>query len=205
MARRTLHHTLSVLTFVLTLSACNSDTGSAKADPQYSRILLAERKDKDREVLTEAILEDQYLKGFKGLNYYDPDTSYRINASMRMLPPLPYVFKTNTDRSPTYITFCLLEFKVGDSACTLIAYATDPSASEGLFIPFKDATAGSETYGGGRYLELPYKGESGHITLDFNKAFNPYCHYNHSYSCPLVPAENRLKVAIRAGEKKLHD
>jgi uncharacterized protein len=205
MARRTLHHTLFVLSFLLALSACNSNAGSAKADPQYTRILLAERKDKDRELLTGAILEDQYLKGFKGLQYYEPDTAYRIKARLRLLPPLPYVFKTNTERSPAYITFGLLEFKLGDSACTLIAYATDPSASEGLFIPFRDATAGTETYGGGRYLELPYKGERDYITLDFNKAFNPYCHYNHSYSCPLVPAENRLKTAIRAGEKKLHN
>jgi hypothetical protein len=69
-----------------------------------------------------------------------------------------------------------------------------------LFIPFRDATSGSETYAAGRYLELT-ENTTGIYDLDFNRAYNPYCAYREDYSCPLPPAENTLTVAIRAGEK----
>jgi len=68
-----------------------------------------------------------------------------------------------------------------------------------LFIIFKDATSGKETYGAGRYLDLDRHGDE--IVIDFNYAYNPYCAYNPDWSCPLPPAENWLKVPIRAGEK----
>jgi uncharacterized protein (DUF1684 family) len=69
-----------------------------------------------------------------------------------------------------------------------------------LFIPFNDLTNGMETYGGGRYLDVQ-QGEGDTLTLDFNKAYNPYCAYNPKYSCPIPPDENKLDVEIRAGEK----
>ena len=69
-----------------------------------------------------------------------------------------------------------------------------------LFLPFRDATSGRETYGAGRYLE-PAKLAGGRLLVDFNLAYNPYCAYSEEYSCPLPPFENHLKVAIRAGEK----
>lgn len=72
-----------------------------------------------------------------------------------------------------------------------------------LFIPFRDQTSGQETYGSGRYIDLA-ENTSGIYTLDFNRAYNPYCAYNDTYSCPLPPAENTLAVPIRAGEKKYH-
>ncbi len=68
-----------------------------------------------------------------------------------------------------------------------------------LFLPFRDATAGDETYGVGRYLE-PKLLPDGRISLDFNLAYNPYCAYNHGWSCPIPPSENVVKVPIRAGE-----
>ena len=75
-----------------------------------------------------------------------------------------------------------------------------------LFIPFTDRTNGHETYGGGRYLDAPLpEANAPEITLDFNRAYNPYCAYNNAYSCPVPPAENRLQVAIPAGEKSFHD
>jgi uncharacterized protein (DUF1684 family) len=70
---------------------------------------------------------------------------------------------------------------------------------QGYFLPFVDAQAGKETYGAGRYLE-PEPLPNGKFLVDFNLAYNPYCAYNENWSCPLTPAENRLKVAIRAGE-----
>jgi uncharacterized protein len=79
----------------------------------------------------------------------------------------------------------------------------------GLFLPFRDATAGHETYGAGRYLTDTVKGTFGRglvvgedaVTLDFNYAYNPSCAYNSRWACPLAPPENRLDEPVRAGER----
>ena len=71
-----------------------------------------------------------------------------------------------------------------------------------LFLAFADETSANETYGAGRYLDLKKVPAATSIELDFNLAYNPYCAYNDSYSCPFPPAENILRIAIRAGEKK---
>ena len=70
-----------------------------------------------------------------------------------------------------------------------------------LFVPFRDATSGKETYGAGRYLEVESPGPDGRVRVDFNAAYNPYCAYNPDWSCPIPPGENWLSVPIRAGEK----
>jgi uncharacterized protein (DUF1684 family) len=77
----------------------------------------------------------------------------------------------------------------------------------GVFLPFTDATSGTETYGGGRYLLDTIKSADlgtaadGRTVLDFNFAYNPSCAYSSRYICPLSPRENRLRVAVRGGEK----
>jgi uncharacterized protein len=76
----------------------------------------------------------------------------------------------------------------------------------GVFLPFADATSGNETYGGGRYLLDTVKGADlgeadGRLVLDFNFAYNPSCAYDPRWVCPLSPPENRLDVAVRAGER----
>jgi uncharacterized protein len=69
-----------------------------------------------------------------------------------------------------------------------------------LFVPFADLTSGTETYPGGRYLELD-RNATGIYEIDFNRAFFPYCFYNPTYECPYPPAENRLQTPVRAGER----
>jgi uncharacterized protein len=76
----------------------------------------------------------------------------------------------------------------------------------GLFVPLRDATAGAETYGGGRYLLDTAKGAdlSGSATtvvVDLNFAYHPSCRYNPRWECPLAPADNRINVPVRAGER----
>ncbi len=70
-----------------------------------------------------------------------------------------------------------------------------------LFVPFRDATSGVETYTAGRYIDLR-ENTSGFYDLDFNRAYNPSCAYGQDFSCPIPPEENRLAVPIRAGERK---
>ena len=95
------------------------------------------------------------------------------------------------------------QFRIGDEKCTLQAYKSEPNENR-LFLPFKDDTSGKETYGAGRYLDLNYEKDltpERIWTLDFNKAYNPWCAYSKNYSCPYVPPENWLNIPILAGEK----
>ena len=72
-----------------------------------------------------------------------------------------------------------------------------------LFIPFMDATTGEETYESGRYFDFSINDiKENMLLVDFNKAYNPYCAYTAGYNCPVPPKENRINVAILAGEKK---
>ncbi len=68
-----------------------------------------------------------------------------------------------------------------------------------FFLPFRDATAGDETYSVGRYVD-PKARPDGLLSVDFNMAYNPYCAYNTGWSCAIPPIENRITVPIRAGE-----
>lgn len=103
---------------------------------------------------------------------------------------------TNTNEIRQYTRYGQFSFEVDGQPATLTIYETP----HGYFLPFADANAGTETYGAGRYLDLESAdGET--FIVDFNRAYNPMCAYSDLYSCPITPAENRLKVAIRAGEK----
>jgi len=78
----------------------------------------------------------------------------------------------------------------------------------GIFLPFRDPTAGRDTYGAGRYLLDTVKGADlgtveGRLVLDFNFAYNPSCSYDDSWACPLAPPANRLKEPVEAGERHL--
>jgi uncharacterized protein len=70
--------------------------------------------------------------------------------------------------------------------------------SKTIFVPFRDATSGKTTYGGGRYIDTRLANDA--VELDFNRAYNPYCVWNFSFACPVPPEENRLNFAIEAGE-----
>jgi uncharacterized protein (DUF1684 family) len=103
-----------------------------------------------------------------------------------------------------------LRFELGGEACTLTVLALVGYGS-GLFVPFRDATSGTETYGGGRYLVDTVKGTdagcvevatgSPDVVIDFNYAYHPSCAYSPRWACPLAPPENRLAVPVRAGER----
>jgi uncharacterized protein (DUF1684 family) len=94
-----------------------------------------------------------------------------------------------------------LSFEIEGTPVRLTAYELDGAHSDGrVFVPFLDATSGTETYGAGRYLDLE-PDEDGTYAIDFNLAYHPTCVYDPRASCPLTPAENRLPVSIEAGER----
>ena len=144
--------------------------------------------------------------GFAGLNYYEEEGALRFTAVLESFSddePL-IEMQTSTGDVRHYRRWGRFSFVVDGEEAALTIYS-DPQGHD-LFMPFKDATNGKETYGAGRYMDNHRPGlvmvSSTEIEVDFNFSYNPYCAYNSSYSCPLPPRENWLKVPIRAGEKK---
>lgn len=142
--------------------------------------------------------------------FFAPDARYFVVAKFtRTKSEKPFAMKTSTDRLPMYVKYGELSFTLDGHDFRLNVYQNVELVKKKefvdyLFLPFSDSTNGKETYIGGRYIDLRIpKGDT--VALDFNQAYNPYCAYNHRYSCPAVPLENDLPVAIKAGVKKFHD
>jgi uncharacterized protein (DUF1684 family) len=109
------------------------------------------------------------------------------------------VMQTTTGGEQEFRRAGVVRFEVDGEPAQVTLYAA--SDTDDLFLPFRDATSGKETYGAGRYLDVEPPGRAGHVVVDFNYAYNPYCAYNPDWSCPIPPGENWLAVPIRAGEK----
>lgn len=134
---------------------------------------------------------------FKGLHYYPENMALRLEVDVETSATVETIMIQTTGGQPQpYQRFGRFKFLVEEQPAELTIYKN----GHGYFLPFVDDLAGKETYPAGRYLE-PEKLASGKFLVDFNLAYNPYCAYNEQWSCPITPAENRLKVAVRAGEK----
>lgn len=155
------------------------------------------RKQKDKFFKSDAHspLSKEQRRGFKGLKYYPENPTLRFDAEVESFAEHVHVqIQTSTGELQDYVKYGTFQFEVDGQAAVLPVYA---SHDGGAFVPFADATSGSETYGAGRYLELEPHGRN-RFHVDFN---NPWCAYAPQYSCPIPPKENRLQVPIRAGEK----
>jgi uncharacterized protein len=158
----------------------------------------------------ESPLMKEDLADFKGLDFFPIDAAYIVSAKfVKSKNEKVFQMKTSTSRLPEYKKYGELHFTLNGKGLKLNVYQNmDLIQREGyedyLFLPFSDLTNGKESYIGGRYIDMRIqKGKT--WTIDFNKAYNPYCAYNHKYSCPKVPLENDLPIEIKAGVKKFHD
>ncbi len=144
---------------------------------------------------------------FKGLKYFPPDPSFRVSARIMIYPKAEKVMVADTQgwKRPAW-RYGEASFKLKgmEYRLVLLVFNPSPGPQDKFFIAFTDETRGSETYPAARYLETPFV-TSGPLTLDFNLATNPLCAYNKGFACPLAPRENRLAVAIQAGEKLYPD
>ena len=151
-------------------------------------------------------LDDAQRKNFEGLKYFYANDELNLEVDVERYPDDEPIVEmtTNTGEQRHYRRWGRFTFQVDGVEAALTVYS-DPIATE-LFIPFRDATSGKESYGAGRYMDNHRPGlrqlPGGRLEVDFNYAYNPYCAYNLSYSCPLPPRENWLVIPIRAGEKK---
>ncbi|MBN2501641.1 MAG: DUF1684 domain-containing protein [Anaerolineales bacterium] len=136
-------------------------------------------------------------QAFNGLSYFPENPALRLEVEVAPFPEQAHIqMQTSTGDVQTYACFGKFSFIVDGTEAQLTIYVNE----HGYFLPFVDSQAGEITYGAGRYLE-PEELPDGRLLVDFNLAYNPYCVYNDMWSCPIPPAENRIAVPIRAGEK----
>jgi len=160
-------------------------------------------------------VEPDERASFGGLHYFAHDPAFRVGARFKPGDGTEIEIETGGDDGAVrYRRAGLLTFHLGGEACRLTVLSLVQYAG-GLFVPFRDATSGRETYGGGRYLFDTAKDTDGlvleitpgslELTIDFNYAYNASCAYSSRWACPLAPPENRLRVPVRAGERVYKD
>jgi len=143
---------------------------------------------------------------FDGLSYYPYDPAMRVVGALDCeVEPKTFVVELPADGMLRYTRIARVLFTIQGRASELSVFWIEGYGG-GLFVPFRDATSGAATYGGGRYLYDTIKGAdmgagTERMVLDFNYAYNPSCAYNDTWVCPLAPAENRLPLAVAAGEQ----
>jgi len=139
------------------------------------------------------------LKTFKGLEYFKVQSKWLVKAKLEK-PVQDFIMISNVlGQTTAQKTAGKLHFTIDG-----VEYSLDAINEGGnsLFIAFADATNGKQTYGSGRFIDVDIPDEAGNTFIDFNKAYNPPCAFTAFATCPLPPAQNRLAIAIPAGEKK---
>lgn len=169
------------------------------------------RNEKDLEYAKKGSpLTDEQRDHFSQLNYFSVDEDFKISSRfVKDSVRIEFEMKTSTDRLPIYSNYGKFYFTVAGRECVLTAYqnmafVNHPDYKDDLFIPYRDLTNAIESYGGGRYVYIKIP-KTDTAVVDFNLSFNPYCAYNHKYSCPIPPEENDLEVRIEAGEMNYDD
>ena len=195
---------LTVLAAGLALASCNAgNPPPADTEGDYASQILTARialDDMYRNQPNKPVPPEK-MNEFLPLKYFPPDPDYVVPASLnpskeRIVVEMP----TSQGKIRQHERVGVLQFTLKGQPLTLGAFIEAGAGLDRLFVPFSDMTSGTETYAAGRYLELD-RTSSGVYTIDFNKAYNPYCYYNADYDCPYPPRESRLPLPIRAGER----
>jgi len=192
---------------ILVITVFYSFQGS-QDETAYTEEIKKEREEKDRFMRNSP--ESPFAKAkdkYDELKYFPPDINYRVIADLEPIKEKKTVILTTNDgKDQRYIEYAHARFKLhGTNNRLLILEIADMGPARGkLFLAFGDETSARETYGAGRYLDVTKTPGSSTIKLDFNLAYNPYCAYDESFTCPLPPRENILSVPIKAGEKSYH-
>ncbi len=195
---------LAVLALTLaSLAACSAGP-SAPDDSEYLEQLAAARTFKNQNFLEspDSPVPSDKRDALLPLPYYEIDPSYSVPAVLSLSDERPvFEMPTSSGALRRMQLVGVLEFTLLGEPRSLGAFMPDGTQQiTSLFVPFADLTTGGDTYDAGRYLDIDPT-TTGYYTIDFNRAYNPYCAYNDTYECPFPPPTNRLKVAVRAGEK----
>lgn len=177
----------------------------------YAASIQSERQSRQAYFATspQSPVPEELRPWWTGLQYFDVDPRLRLEGPLvrRTSGRTFEIVTTAGDLRPCReIGYFVLDLGAGIEK--LPVYQLLDQARSGtepdLFVPFTDATTASETYPAGRYLEVE-RLDRGLYRLDFNQAYNPSCAYGGSFQCPVAPEENRLRAAVRAGEKGWHE
>ncbi|QFU82150.1 DUF1684 domain-containing protein [Natronorubrum aibiense] len=192
-----------------------SDSTEADVDVEHWRDELESKRDEKDDFFAEhpqSPIPPEERDEFDGLEYFAPDPTYRVTATVEVHDdPEVVLMETTAGREMRYLRVATLEFDLEreddaleDGTYELAAYQLESPNEEPLFIPFRDKTTGQQTYQGGRYMELaPDRdlADGDELVVDFNLAYSPFCAYSETFDCPLPPEENWLEVTIPAGER----
>lgn len=146
------------------------------------------------------------IKKFKSLDFYAINLKYCVTATLTRTPnEKPFNMATTDGRKSQYVKYGELRFTLDGKSYKLNIYQSvsllqKEEYKDYLFLPFTDDTNGEGSYAGGRYIDLKLT-QGTTMQIDFNRAYNPYCAYNHDYSCPIPPRDNYLETKIEAGVK----
>jgi uncharacterized protein (DUF1684 family) len=195
--------TLAAVLALAITAACSAPPPSD--DPaDYVRDIAASRAEKDAAFrnASDSPIPGPRRAELLPLEYFAPNPDYSVPAALTPVGPREIIqMPTSTGQTRSMERVGRLSFTLKGQTMTLGAFIESGSTSvDRLFVPFMDRTSGSSTYAAGRYLDLD-RTATGLYLVDFNRAYNPYCYYNPTYDCPFPPAENRLAVAIEAGER----
>ncbi len=196
--------------FLIAILTCTFSliTAQNEAEVDYSKELKKYRKDYKKALLVDERSPVDSKKELKSIDFFEPNEDYIVKCLfIRTAYEKPFEMATYAGITKPYLKYGELLFELpGEGTLRLSVYQSlkgisMPAYKDHLFIPFKDATNGDITYGGGRYIDIQVSDiKQGIVFLDFNKAYNPWCAYGDGFSCPIPPAENHLSVAIKAGE-----
>ncbi|UIO99476.1 DUF1684 domain-containing protein [Halobaculum sp. CBA1158] len=189
--------------------AADADSG-VDPDDEWVSQLREMRAEKDEFFASDpqSPLDPAHSDGFDGLDYFDPNPAYRVEADVTVHDDLETTELTvRNGTAERFHEVATLSFTVptadGDAVEETLS-ALRAEGSRALFLPFRDKTTGQQTYDGGRYMDLHPKGDLADVdavTLDFNLAYTPFCAFSDAFACPLPPTENWLDVAVPAGER----
>jgi len=192
-----------IVVATVALASCTSGP-SAPEDSGYATQIEQARAEKDRSFSEDpdSPIPAEKRSKILPLKYFSIDPAFSVPAALRLSKDRPvFDMPTSTGTMRKMQRVGVLEFTLQGEPRTLDAFVENGTRQiTSLFVPFADLTTGTDTYSAGRYLDLKPT-STGFYVIDFNRAYNPTCAYSPTWECPYPPASNRLKVAIRAGEK----
>jgi hypothetical protein len=197
--------------YIVLCFICVTFYGNAQEKWSITEAQASQKKlNEDYSNSAESPLTETDLKDFKSLDFYPISEKFAVKAHfIKSKNEKTFKMKTSTTRLPEYKKYGELHFELEGKKLKLNVYQNvellkKAGYEDYIFLPFSDLTCGKESYIGGRYIDMRFP-KSDTVLIDFNTAYNPYCAYNHKYSCPIVPLENDIDVAILAGVKKFHE
>ncbi len=200
---------LLLFALIFFITYCNKNENVVKLDDNYINALKQEREEKDAEMrddLNSPFNRDTTVT-FTPLKYYKPTGEFIFKSRLFLYDKQDTitVFGTRGEPRKTVVYgYVLLDYK--GKQYKLNVYKSNSKTGETYYsIWFTDKTTGNETYPVGRYLDFELNKDPDYVyTIDFNKAYNPYCAYSSFYTCAIPTKDDYLDFEIKAGEKKFH-